>query len=72
MVMTANLPAAVLTTITTGQYKSWTLGRERELVFKDKESDKLKVYKVSVKMGMEKHVLFIDPNGKLINDKKLS
>jgi hypothetical protein len=69
-IITSELPAPVLTAISTGLYKDWTLGKEREIVFKSKDSDKLKLYKVSVKMGMERHVLYFDPSGKLIKDNK--
>ena len=72
VIMTADLPGPVMSAIASGQYKEWTLGKERELVFKNKDSDKSKVYKVSVKNGMEKHVLYYDPTGKLVRDKKMA
>jgi len=72
MIMTADLPTPVLSAISTGIYKDWTLGKERELVFKNKNTDKEKVYRVSVKMGMQKHVLYYGPTGKLIQDKKMA
>lgn len=66
------LPSAVSFAISKGDYKTWTLGKEKEEIFKDKDSDKLKVYKVTVSMGDQKHTLYFESNGKLINDKKVS
>jgi len=66
------LPSAVSASISRGDYKTWSIGKEKEEVFKDKESDKLIVYKVSVSMGSQKHTLYFESNGKQIRDKKLS
>jgi hypothetical protein len=68
----SDLPKAVLATISIGKYKTWKLVKnEHEEIFKDKDNDQLKVYKVAVEKGKEKHDLFFKADGKLLKDKKV-
>ena len=71
-VSTSDLPQAVAASIDNGEYKTWTLGKEKEEIFKDKDTDQLKVYKVNVEKGLEKHTLFFQQDGQLLKYKKLS
>ncbi len=64
-----DLPKAVLSAISSGAYKTWTVAKDKEEIFKDKDSDQLKVYKVEVEKGKEKHALYFQPDGKLLKDK---
>jgi len=68
----SDLPAAVSAAISKGDYKTWTIGKDKEEAFQDKDSDKLKVYKVTVSMGAQKHILYLSSSGKVIKDKKVS
>jgi hypothetical protein len=67
-----NLPAAVSAAINKSAYKTWTMGKDKEEIFKDKDSDQMKMYKVNVSRGAEKHVLYFEANGKLAKDKKIA
>ncbi len=67
-----DLPKAVTEAISKGNYKTWKIGKDKEEIFKDKDKDQLKVYKVNMEMGKEKHTLFFQQDGKLLKDKKLS
>ena len=71
-VVTSDLPIAVLSTIGKSQYKTWALGKDKEEIFKDKDSDQMKVYKVTVTMGSQNHTLYIQKDGKVLKDKKVS
>jgi hypothetical protein len=71
-VLTSDLPKAVSATVSKGEYKTWKLGKDKEEIFKDSDKDQLKVYKVTVEKGKEKHTLFIQSDGKLLKDKKVS
>jgi hypothetical protein len=70
--MTSDLPIAVLSTIGKSQYKAWMLGKDKEEIFKDKDMDQMKVYKVTVTMGTQNHMLYIQKDGKMLKDKKVS
>jgi hypothetical protein len=70
-ILKSNFPIAVLATISKGKYKTWKLANDKEEIFKDKDTDKIKVYKVAVEKGKEKHELFFQANGKLLKDKKV-
>ena len=70
--LTSDIPKAVSSAISKSEYKAWKIGKEKEEIFKDKESDQLKVYKVAVEKGKEKHYLFFQSDGKLLKDKKVS
>lgn len=71
-VSTSDLPKAVAASIDNGEYKTWTLGKDKEEIFRDKDTDQLKVYKVNVEKGAEKHTLYFQQDGQLLKDKKLS
>ena len=68
----SDLPKAVSAAISKGEYKAWKLGKDKEEIFKDSDKDQLKVYKVDVEKGKEKHTLFFQPDGKLLKDKKVA
>jgi outer membrane protein assembly factor BamB len=68
--MTWDMPAAVTDALNNGQYKSWTVNKDKEEIFKDSDSDKLKVYKVTVAKGSEKHTLYFRQDGKMLKDVK--
>lgn len=68
----STLPDPVSLALNNGDYKTWTIGIGKEEIFKDKDSDKLKVYKVTASMGGQKHLLYYESNGKLIKDEKVS
>ena len=65
-----DVPKPVLDAIANSMYKTWKLGKEKEEIFKDKE--KMKVYKIEVENGTQKHALFIQQDGKLLKDRKIS
>ena len=68
--MSMDMPAAVTDAINNGDYKSWTVGKDKEEIFKDKDTDQMKVYKVSVSKGSEKHLLYFQQDGKMLKDVK--
>jgi hypothetical protein len=68
--ISSDMPAAVTNAIRNGDYKSWTVGKDKEEIFKDKDTDQLKVYKVSVSKGIEKHTLYFQQDGKMLKDVK--
>jgi hypothetical protein len=70
--ITADMPAAVRDAINDGDYKSWTVGKDKEEIFKDKDTDQLKVYKVSVSKGSEKRTLYFQQDGKMLKDVKVA
>ena len=65
------LPEAVLLNINKSAYTTWELSKWREEIFKDGDKDDLKVYKVEVEKGKEKHILFYQANGNLLKDKEI-
>ena len=67
-----SIPQAISTAIINGQYKTWKVGKDKEEIFKDTDKDQMKVYKVNVLKGTEKHTLYFQPDGKLLKDKKVS
>ena len=69
--MDAAMPAAVTDAISNGDYKSWTLGKDKEEIYKDAASDPLKVYRVNVMNGSEKHTLYFQQDGKMLKDTKV-
>ena len=69
-IMVGDVPKPVADAVNSSAYKSWTIKKEREEIFR--ESDKMKVYKVVVEKGTEKHALFYQADGKLLKDKKRS
>jgi len=68
--MNSDMPAAVTAAISNGDYKSWTEGKDKEEIFKDKDTDQMKVYKVSFSKGNEKHTLYYQQDGKMLKDVK--
>jgi len=70
--ITADMPTAVRDAINDGDYKSWTVGKDKEEIFKDKDTDQLKVYKVSVSKGSEKRTLYFQQDGKMLKDVKVA
>ena len=71
-ILKSDLPKAVLAAISKGEYKAWKMANDKEEIFKDKDTDQMKVYKVAVEKGKEKHDLFFQADGKLLKDKKVS
>ncbi|HWZ23187.1 MAG TPA: hypothetical protein VNW06_11065 [Cytophagaceae bacterium] len=69
--LNAELPAAVSTAINTGEYKGWTVQKDKQEMFKMKDTDKVKVYRVIVEKGMDKHALYYESDGTLLKDKRL-
>lgn len=69
--LTSDLPKAVSDAISNGEYNGWMVGKDKEEIYKDKDKDQLKVYKVDVKKGGEVHILFFQSDGKLLKDKKV-
>jgi hypothetical protein len=70
--MSAYMPTAVTDAINKGDYKSWTVGKDKEEIFKDKDTDQMKVYKVSVSKGSEKRTLYFQQDGKMLKDVKIA
>ena len=66
------LPEKVTASIHSGEYKSWKLMNDKEEIFKDGDADNLKVYKVEVEKGTQKHILLYLSDGKLLTDKKVA
>jgi hypothetical protein len=66
------LPDVVSSTVSNGDYKTWTIRKEKEEIFKDKDSDNLKVYKVTVEKDTHKHILYFQSDGALMKDKTIS
>lgn len=65
------LPKTISLAISKSVYATWTLNKGREEIFKDGDKDDLKVYKVEVEKGKEKHILFYQLNGNLLKDKEI-
>ena len=57
--LSSDLPTAVQSAISKSQYKTWTVGKDKEEIFRDKDSDQMKVYKVTLTTGNQKHTLYI-------------
>jgi len=68
----SDLPKSVSVAISNGKYKAWKLGQDKEEIFKDKDTDQMKVYKVNVLKGTHRHTLFFQSDGKLLKDKRMS
>jgi hypothetical protein len=65
------LPKLVLDAIKGGAYKTWAIMKNKEEIFKDSDADLMKVYKIEVAKGKEKHILFYQTDGKLLLDKTI-
>lgn len=68
---TAELPKAITTAIEKSKYATWKIAKEKELIFRDQEMDKIKTYKAIVEKGTEKHALYYSSEGDLLKDKAL-
>jgi hypothetical protein len=63
------LPMVISDAIKAGAYSTWTVKKEKEVMFRDTELDKVKVYKIVVVKGNLKHQLFYSTEGTLLKDK---
>jgi hypothetical protein len=68
---TAALPKSISDAIKKGPYSTWKITTEKEEIFKDTMMDKIKVYKVEVEKGIEKHHLYYSIEGALLKDKTI-
>jgi hypothetical protein len=68
-IFTSVLPQAVTDAINKGSYSSWSITKEKEEIFRDSKLDKIRVYKVVVEKGSQKHNLFYSIEGELLKDK---
>ena len=64
-------PKSISDAIKKGPYAAWKITMENEEIFKDTEMDKIKVYKVEVEKGSEKHHLYYSLDGQLLKDKTI-
>ncbi|HVD98879.1 MAG TPA: PepSY-like domain-containing protein [Cytophagaceae bacterium] len=64
----SNLPKAVQASLKKSAYKDWKITDGREEITRN--SDKKKVYKITVEKGKEKRALYYQQDGKLLKDKK--
>jgi hypothetical protein len=60
------LPAKIADAIRKSVYKTWSIGNDKEEIFKDGKSDQIRVYRVMVRTGKERHTLYFQENGKLL------
>lgn len=68
---TLELPKAITTAIDKSKYGKWKIAKEKEVIFRDTEFDKIKTYKVIVEKGKEKHALYYSSEGNLFKDKTI-
>ena len=71
-ILNTDLPSAITKRLSQGEYKDWTVGKDKEEIFRDKDTDQLKVYKLDVEKGTGKHTLYFQADGKLLKDRKVS
>ncbi len=64
----SELPKAITDAISKGKYSNWQVLREKEVAYKKSESEKIRVYKIVVANGAEKHHLFYTVEGELLKD----
>ena len=69
MSLTSELPKAVADALNKSEYSSWTIAKEKEEIFRDVDMDKMKVYKLEVTKGKEKHFLYYAQDGDLLKDR---
>jgi hypothetical protein len=69
--ITSDLPKVVSLAISKSEYSTWKIATEKEEIFRDSDTDKMKVYKVEVEKGKEKHHLFYSSEGVLLKDKTM-
>ena len=65
------LPVAVSNALSKGDYKDWTIQKDKHEMFKMKDTDKVKVYRIVVEKGMDRHALYYESDGTLLKDKRL-
>lgn len=70
--LTQDVPKPVSDAIANGIYKTWEMSDESTEIFKDKQTDPMKVYKVEVASENEKHALYYQADGKLLKDRKVN
>ncbi len=68
---TSQLPTIITTAIANSKYRAWKIALEKEVVFKDTEMDKIKVYKTIVQKDNQKHKLYYSTEGYLLKDKTI-
>ena len=64
--LNAVLPAKITDAIRKSVYKTWSIGNDKEEIFKDSKSDQIKVYRVTVRKENKRHTLYFQDNGKLL------
>ena len=69
--ITSDLPVSVTSAISKGEYSTWKISKDKEEIFRDTDLDKMKVYRVEVENGKEKHHLFYSSEGTLLKDKTI-
>jgi hypothetical protein len=67
-----DLPKAIMDSIKNSDYQSWTIGPDKEQVFRDSEMDQMKIYRLVMEKGDKKHTIYFQPNGKMLKDVKVS
>jgi hypothetical protein len=67
----AELPKAITTAIGKSKYSTWKIAKEKEVIFRDLEMDKIKTYKAIVENGKEKHALYYSSEGDLLKDRTI-
>jgi hypothetical protein len=68
--MNSPVPSVIISAINRSKYKGWTVEKEMEEIFKDKDTDKVKVYRVTLQKGNDKHILYFQQDGSLLKDVK--
>lgn len=69
--LTSELPKTISNAIAKSKYATWKIAKEREVIFRDLEMDKIKTYKAVVEKGKEKHALYYNTEGELLKDKPI-
>jgi hypothetical protein len=64
--MSAALPDKITHAIRTSIYKTWEIGGDKEEIFKDNKTDRITVYRVTMREGSKRHTLYFRKNGKLL------
>jgi hypothetical protein len=64
--MSDALPDKITHAIRTSIYKTWEIGGDKEEIFKDNKTDRITVYRVTMREGGKRHTLYFRKNGKLL------
>lgn len=64
--LTSDAPQVILDGINKTRYKNWKLGKEKEEIFKNEENTNMKIYKLTMTKGNEKHILYFKQDGRLM------